>query len=46
VQRFDFKMIAAQTIGARLEYVLKAENISADAAAVSILSREAAGSMR
>jgi DNA polymerase III subunit gamma/tau len=46
VQRFDFKMIAAQTIAARLEYVLKAENISADAAAVSILSREAAGSMR
>src|SRR4030095_11586511 len=46
VQRFDFKLISAQTIGARLEHVLSAEGIEADAAAVSILSREAAGSMR
>ena len=46
VQRFDFKMISAQTIAARLEHVLRAEGIEADAAAVSILSREAAGSMR
>ena len=46
VQRFDFKMISAQTIAARLEHVLSAEGISADAAAISILSREAAGSMR
>jgi DNA polymerase III subunit gamma/tau len=46
VQRFDFKLISAQTIGARLDHVLAAEGIQADAAAVSILSREAAGSMR
>lgn len=46
VQRFDFKMISAQTIAARLEHVLDKEGIKADAAAVSILSREAAGSMR
>jgi DNA polymerase-3 subunit gamma/tau len=46
VQRFDFKLISAQTIGTRLEHVLAAEGIQADAAAVSILSREAAGSMR
>ncbi len=46
VQRFDFKLISAQTIAARLEYVLEKEGIQADAAAISILSREAAGSMR
>jgi DNA polymerase III subunit gamma/tau len=46
VQRFDFKLISAQTIGARLDHVLAAEGIQADAAAISILSREAAGSMR
>jgi DNA polymerase-3 subunit gamma/tau len=46
VQRFDFKLIAAQQIGARLRYVLTQEKIAADDAAISILSREAAGSMR
>ena len=46
VQRFDFKLISAQTIASRLEHVLRAEGLRADAAAVSILSREAAGSMR
>jgi DNA polymerase-3 subunit gamma/tau len=46
VQRFDFKLISAQTIAARLEHVLEKEGIVADKAAVSILSREAAGSMR
>jgi DNA polymerase-3 subunit gamma/tau len=46
VQRFDFKLISAQTIAARLEHVLAAEGISADAAAVALLAREAAGSMR
>jgi DNA polymerase-3 subunit gamma/tau len=45
-QRYDFKMISAQTIGARLRYVLDQEKIQADDAAVSLLSREAAGSMR
>jgi DNA polymerase III subunit gamma/tau len=46
VQRFDFKLIATQTIAARLRHVLTAENIKADEAAISIVSREAAGSMR
>jgi DNA polymerase-3 subunit gamma/tau len=46
VQRFDFKLISAQTIAAHLEHVLEKEGIVADKAAVSILSREAAGSMR
>ncbi len=46
VQRFDFKLIATQTIAARLREVLAAEQIEADAAAVSIVAREAAGSMR
>ncbi|HEX6276830.1 MAG TPA: DNA polymerase III subunit gamma/tau, partial [Polyangiaceae bacterium] len=46
VQRFDFKMISAQTIAARLEHVLGAEGITADGSAVSLLAREAAGSMR
>ncbi|RYZ02297.1 MAG: DNA polymerase III subunit gamma/tau [Myxococcales bacterium] len=46
VQRFDFKLIATQTIAARLRQVLTAENIEADDAAVAIVAREAAGSMR
>src|SRR5688572_6255804 len=46
VQRFDFKLIAAQTIADRLRHVLTAEGIGADDAAVALLSREAAGSMR
>jgi DNA polymerase-3 subunit gamma/tau len=45
-QRYDFKMIAAQTIAARLRYVLGEEKIQADDGAVSLLAREAAGSMR
>jgi DNA polymerase III subunit gamma/tau len=46
VQRFDFKLIAAQAIGERLRHVLSVEGIAADDAAVALLSREAAGSMR
>jgi DNA polymerase-3 subunit gamma/tau len=46
VQRFDFKLIAAQAIGARLRHVLGVEGIVADDAAVALLAREAAGSMR
>ncbi|HEY6079774.1 MAG TPA: DNA polymerase III subunit gamma/tau, partial [Polyangiaceae bacterium] len=46
VQRFDFKLISTQTIAARLREVLVAEQIEADAAAISIVAREAAGSMR
>lgn len=46
VQRFDFKMIGARTIGARLRYVLDEEKIQADETAVALLARQASGSMR
>jgi DNA polymerase-3 subunit gamma/tau len=45
-QRYDFKLIPTQTIARRLEQVLTQESIEADAAAVQVLAREAAGSMR
>jgi DNA polymerase III subunit gamma/tau len=45
-QRYDFKLISAATVGHRLETVLAAENIEAEAGAVAILAREASGSMR
>jgi len=46
VQRFDFKLISTQMIATRLREVLSAEKIEADEAAISIVAREAAGSMR
>ena len=45
-QRYDFKLIPTQMIARRLEQVLAQESIKADAPAVQILAREAAGSMR
>jgi DNA polymerase-3 subunit gamma/tau len=45
-QRYDFKLIPTQTIARRLEQVLAREGIEADGAAVQVLAREAAGSMR
>ena len=45
-QRYDFKLISAQTIAARLRDVLGQEKIEADEASVATLAREAAGSMR
>jgi DNA polymerase-3 subunit gamma/tau len=45
-QRYDFKLIGTQTIARRLEQVLKMESLDADADAVQVLAREAAGSMR
>ncbi len=45
-QRYDFKLIPTQTIARRLEQVLAQEKIEADAPAVQVLAREAAGSMR
>ena len=45
-QRYDFKLIATQTIARPLEQVLAAEQIEADPSAVQVLAREAAGSMR
>ncbi len=46
VQRFDFKLIPTQVIAARLRYVLGQEKIESDEAALGVLAREAAGSMR
>ena len=46
VQRFDFKMIPSRLIAERLRGVLEAEHIAADERAVTLVAREAAGSMR
>ena len=46
VQRFDFKLIPTQLIAGRLRYVLEQEKIEADDAALGVVAREAAGSMR
>jgi DNA polymerase-3 subunit gamma/tau len=45
-QRYDFKLISAQTIAARLRDVLAAEKIVADEPSIATIAREAAGSMR
>ncbi|MCU0694149.1 MAG: DNA polymerase III subunit gamma/tau [Polyangiaceae bacterium] len=45
-QRYDFKLIPASAIAARLRDVLQRESIEADEAAFGLMSREAAGSMR
>ena len=45
-QRYDFKLIATQVIAKRLREVLVLEKLEADDAAVAVLAREAAGSMR
>jgi DNA polymerase-3 subunit gamma/tau len=46
VQRFDFKMIPSRLIAERIRSVLQAEHIEADERAVTLVAREAAGSMR
>ncbi len=46
VQRFDFKLIPARLIVERLRAVLNEEGIRADDEALSVIAREAAGSMR
>ncbi len=46
VQRFDFKLIPTRLIMQRLRYVLAEEKIEAEEAALAIIAREAAGSMR
>ncbi|MCA9647170.1 MAG: DNA polymerase III subunit gamma/tau [Polyangiaceae bacterium] len=46
VQRFDFKLIPSQLIVGRLREVLGLEQIPAEDAGLSIIAREAAGSMR
>ncbi len=45
-QRYDFKLIPVQGIARRLDQVLANESIEAEPAAVQVLAREAAGSMR
>ncbi len=45
-QRYDFKLIATQTIAARLREVLGNESVVAEDGAVAVIAREAAGSMR
>jgi DNA polymerase-3 subunit gamma/tau len=45
-QRYDFKLIATQKIRERIEYILREEGIPHDDAAVALVAREAAGSMR
>ncbi|HMA95480.1 MAG TPA: DNA polymerase III subunit gamma/tau, partial [Polyangiaceae bacterium] len=46
VQRFDFKLIPTRLIAERLRTVLEAEGVVADHAGLSIIARQAAGSMR
>ncbi len=45
-QRYDFKLIPTQVIARRLKDVLSQEKIDAEDTAISVLAREAAGSMR
>ncbi len=45
-QRYDFKLINAQSVAARLKFVLEQENVAFEDAALSVIAREAAGSMR
>lgn len=46
VQRFDFKLIPTRMIVDRLRTVLDAEGVASDNAGLSIIARQAAGSMR
>ena len=45
-QRFDFASVDSDSIRKRLEQICEAEKVTADPAALSILARRAAGSMR
>ena len=45
-QRYDFKLVSAKQIGARLKDVVGREKLVADDGAISVIAREAAGSMR
>ena len=45
-QRYDFRLIPQSVVAKRVRQILEAEGVSADDAAVSIVAREAAGSMR
>ncbi|MDB4985824.1 MAG: polymerase subunit gamma and tau, partial [Myxococcaceae bacterium] len=45
-QHYSFRLIPASVIADRVSYILQAEGITADAQAIAIVAREAAGSMR
>jgi DNA polymerase-3 subunit gamma/tau len=45
-QRYDFKLLSAQKIRGRVEEILRTEGVGFDDASVSLIAREAAGSMR
>ncbi len=45
-QRYDFRLIPHAIVSARVREILSRESITADDAAVAIVAREAAGSMR
>lgn len=45
-QRYDFKLIATSVVHERLAAVLAQEGVTAEPAALAVLAREAAGSMR
>jgi len=45
-QRYDFRLIPHSVVAARVREILAAENIPTDDAAVALVAREAAGSMR
>ncbi len=45
-QRYDFRLIPESVVSARVREILAAEGVEADDAAVAIVAREAAGSMR
>jgi DNA polymerase-3 subunit gamma/tau len=46
LQRFDFKSIGPRSIEGRLRYVIDAEGLEADPAAIELLARSAEGGMR
>lgn len=46
LQRFDFKSIGPRSIENRLKYVLEAEGLDAEPAAIELLARSAEGGMR
>ena len=45
-QRYDFRLIPHTVVADRVREILAAENIQADDAAIALVAREAAGSMR
>jgi DNA polymerase-3 subunit gamma/tau len=46
VQRYDFRLVSAQRIAAHLAKVLQSENVQFEPGALSVVAREAGGSVR